>query len=505
MFKRVKNLKKINWLKIFNLEKLQRQSIYIIVLAVFIVANFLLSTISLRLDLSNGRAYTLSSSTKKVLKQLDGIVNIKFFVSSDLPGRLLPLKSDVTDLLNEYQKEGRGKIIVKVVDPKKNEESASQASDFGVPQLQFSQLENDKYAVTEVYFGAGLSYGGKKDVIAQATDLGGLEYNLTAAIYKLTKKELPKIGILGYDQNFNLQDDPISTLKKVLEQQFAVEYVTLSGELPINEIDQSYKTLLIFDNKKNYSDEEIKLIKNYLDKKGKAVFFVDGLWVEDTLQTMQASHNLFNLIGAYGINIDRNLVLSTSAQVVNFGTSSVNFLTPYYFWIKTTGFNQKSSYFSNISQLVFPWVSSLQIKKKEGIEINELVKTTKQSWQQKDSFILDPQTIPTPQEKDLKEFLLIALAKIKNRGEIVVIPSSRLVLDKFFGNSLDNLEFTINLLNDLASGGALSGIRQRSVVFYPLPELSNNQKDIFKYINILLLPGLLTAYAAFKLTRKKTA
>jgi hypothetical protein len=50
--------------------------------------------------------------------------------------------------------------------------------------------------------------------------------------------------------------------------------------------------------------------------------------------------------------------------------------------------------------------------------------------------------------------------------------------------------------------GALLGIRQRVVLFYPLPELPENQKDLFKYLNIFLLPSIFGLLGVFRLTKR---
>jgi len=475
--------------------KFERPSIILFTLTIFILANLLLSSLPFRLDLSKGQAYTLSSSTKKIITKLDDIVAINFFFTSDLPTRLLPLKTEVSELLNEYQRNSRGKIVVKIIDQKKDEKSASEAKEFGIPELQFSQLEKDKYAVSTAYFGIGLTFAGKKDGIPQVTEPRNLEFNLTSSIYKLTRKEITKIGILG-DQ------DSISNFKTLINQQFNLESITIDENT--KEINKDVKTLIVFDdNKTIYNDKQIFLLKEYVEKGGKAVFFVDGVIVEDSLTTAETTHNLFSLLESYGIKLNKNLILSTSAELVNFGNSTVQFLTPYPLWIKTNAFNLKTSYFANINQLTFPWVSSLTLNKVKGIETFGIISSSKNSWEQKDSvFNLNPQGIPTPNEKDLKSFIMAAESKKKN-SRIIVIPSSRFIQDRYLNSNSGNLEFALNILNDLASQGALAGIRSRTISFYPLPDLPETQKDIFKYSNILLLPVIFGVYGSIRLLRRK--
>ena len=90
--------------RLLRLTNIDKQVIVLISLALLIITNLLIGAVSLRLDFSKGSAYTLSPSTKKILHSLDDVVNIKFFVSSDLPTPLLPVKTEVADLLNEYKK-----------------------------------------------------------------------------------------------------------------------------------------------------------------------------------------------------------------------------------------------------------------------------------------------------------------------------------------------------------------------------------------------------------------
>lgn len=496
-------LKKINLLRIFKLGNLDRQMIIIVSLAVFLISNFLISSLSFRYDSSFGQAYTLSGSTKKILHRLDDIVNIKYFVSSDLPAKLIPLKSDVSDILSEYKKESGSKIQLKILDPKKDEAAAKDAREAGIPELQFSQLESDKYAVTTSYFGITLNYGGKQEIIPQATNLENLEYDLTSAIYRLTNKELLKAGVIGKVEPAGQTQDPIGNFKKVLGQQFSVETIDLA-DTNLKAIDTGYKIIFIFDdNTSKYDDRQLGMIRNYLKKNGKAVIFADGVWVTPNLTTASAEHNLYPLLEDYGIKLNQDLLLSNSAALVNFGSGELSLPLIYPYWLTTNSFNNKVSYFSNIRQLTFPWSSSLTAEKKSAVEINELVKTMKSSWEQKGNYTLNPQQIVPPQRSDLKQFLLIAEADKKDGGQIVAVPSSRFVLDQFMGNNTGNLEFVLNISSSLASGGALSGIRSRTVSFYPLPDLNGSQKDLFKYINILLLPALFGIFGLIRLLKRR--
>lgn len=484
---------------------MKRKIFFIGVFVGLIAVNLAVSFIPLRLDLSKGGIYSLSAATKKILKKADKKITIKLFASSNLPTRLLPLKRDVMDLLKEYERIGRGKVEVKIYDPAKDDKAKEEAQKEGVPQLQFSQLEQNQFAVTNVYFGLVIGYNDKKEIIPQLSDLSGLEYNLTSKIYRLTKKELPKVLVLGSQTVFDPQQDELYTFRQVAGEQFELE-----TSLGLEDKDlKNYAAVVILDNQqKQYNDEERKKLAEYLKNKGKIIAFVDGVWVNEGLFASSAQHGLFDFLKSAGLQIDKNLILSTAAELVNFGNQSMQFITAYPFWLKTNVFNDRFSYFNNIDYLMFPWVSSLTIKSNKDWQVEPLVKSTPRSWEQKEAsdgagIVLNPQAIPQPKPQDLKQFLLVAQAVNKNGAMMVVIPSSRFIKERFLNQQAGNLDFVLNILNEAAAGGALSGIQRRAVSFYLLPPLSEQQKDLAKYLNIFLLPLLLAVFGGVRLAKRR--
>ena len=280
--------------------------------------------------------------------------------------------------------------------------------------------------------------------------------------------------------------------------------IDVSSDSAKAKISDDYKSILVFDNnQKEYSKQEINAIKEYLKGSGKAVFFADGVWIQlETMEVAPAKHNLSSIFKDYGFRLNNNLVLSQNAELVNFGNQQVSFFMPYAFWVKTNNFSETNSYVSNISEVTYPWASSISLLKNENVKQTSLVKTSKSSWVQEKDFVLNPQEIPQPKEKDIKEFVISAQSENKNKGKIALISSSKFVLDEYLSRSADNVDFVLNILNDFASGGALSGIRKRVVSFYPLPEMQDSQKDIFKYANIICLPGLFALYGLFRLVKR---
>ena len=474
---------------------------------IFFVATFILfSFLPVRLDFSKGGAYTLSSATKKTIRNINKLVEITLYISADLPTKIIPLKTDVIELLQEYRRAGKN-IKVTIIDPKKDVKIAEKVKQQGIPELQFSQLEKNKYQTSSFYFGIVLSYNEKNEVIPQVSDYQNLEYNVTSAIYRLTRTEMTKVAIVGENQGDYGQQDPLFSLKKVLSQQYNVVSLDLTTikEEDVKTFLKEYTTIVLLDNGTNkYPPEQIQLLKKYYESGSNIIVFADGIKIDErTLTVAEADHNLNELTASYGAHIDYNAVLSTSAEYVNFGNATSQFLAPYPFWIRSNLFNKKSGLFANVQFVTLPWSSSLSLSKTNKITITPLIVTSQKSWIQKDTFSLNPNTIPQPTQKDLKEYVLGVLLKNNKGGEMIVISSSRFPFEQYMSRDGGNLDFVLNTIDTFSSNGALSGIRSRIVSFYPLPDLSDSQKDIYKYTAILLFPLLWGIYGAIRLMKRK--
>lgn len=509
-------LKKINFVKTFQLDRFTMPVIIAASIAIFLMSNYLLSQFSLRLDLSQGKAYTLSTASKNTLNKLDKNATITFFVSSDIPAMLQPLKREVLDLLQEYDKSS-GKIQLKVLDPKTDANAKKQADEAGIQPLPFQQLQQNQYQVTNAYFGVLIEYNNQKEALPQVTEVETLEYNITTALYKLSRKELPRIAIMGYEESFMPGGDQVSLLRQVLSRQFTVESITLpppagtdaeptpTPEKPFA-IDQKYNAVLLsVQPGRTFDDAEIAALKTYLNNKGKVIVLMNGVGVEEQLTTTEAPAKLLVLLKEYGLNVQKNLVLSTASELVNLGQQGQSLLFSYPFWILSNQFAKDSSYFSGVGMVSYPWASSVTIEKKKGYQAKELIFSSRESWTQQGSFILDPQQIPQPKQSDIKPFLIAAESKKENGGAVLFIGSSRFIEDRYLSPRSQNLGFVLNVLNDYASAGALSGIRSRALSLFPLPDLPRQMQTVYQYMNIILLPAIFAIYGVVRLYKRNKA
>src|SRR5215831_16752586 len=92
----------------------------ILVLVILIGINIIGNFLKVRKDLTEGKLYSLSEGTRRILNKLDTEVEIRFYYSRDnasMPVQLRTYAQEVADLLAEYQQAAHGKIRVVKLDP----------------------------------------------------------------------------------------------------------------------------------------------------------------------------------------------------------------------------------------------------------------------------------------------------------------------------------------------------------------------------------------------------
>lgn len=155
-----------------------------------------------RLDVSEGRQFSLSAATQSYLEQLQEPLLMRGYFSSKNHPLLAPLVPQLRDLLEEYAVAGNGKVRVDIIDPLTDPEREREANQkFGIQPVPFQVADRYQSAIVSAYFNIVIQYGdefqvlGYNDLIdikAQTeTDvevaLRNPEYDLTRSIRNVIK------------------------------------------------------------------------------------------------------------------------------------------------------------------------------------------------------------------------------------------------------------------------------------------------------------------------------
>jgi len=511
----------------------------LIIVGFLVLINFLAMRHFDRLDLTQNKLYTLSDSSINVASTLDDIVKVTCYFSKNLPSYVVPLKQQISDILDEYRAYAKGNIQIEFLDPTEEPALAQKLRFMGIPQVQLNIMEKDQASATNVYMGVAVSYEDKQEVIPFVKDVNNLEYEITSSILKVTRKEKKTVGFLTGHEEHTIYGD-YQTVHKSLTREYEVEEVNLSSGQPV----PNHINVLVVAGPTRLSEQDKYAIDQYIMKGGKVVFLIDIVTIppEGAAQASYRETNLIDMLENYGVRVTKNLVLDRFNVPITFQTGYTILKAPYPFYVKVVkeenGFNPDNPIVKQCSSMVFPWVSALEPLKDshKDLQFTVLTQSSQYSWLQKGMYDLNPLQQFMPQPEDIKPYPLAMLVNgkfksffvdkeiprlkqsveegktheekqetIKQCGkgnQILVVANARFINDNYTGIP-GNIEFFLNAVDWFTWGKDLIGVRSRMVLDRTLPFLSEQQKTAIRFANLGGIPILLALFGIIRFYIRK--
>lgn len=521
----------------------------ILVLVVFVLAAVVSEQFYHRVDLTSNKQYTLSKSSKEVLRNVDGIVTAKFFLSRDIPSHIMPLADAIRDVLAEYEARGAGHFRYQVIDPTNNPDAEKRASDLGIPQTQVQVLAKDEQVVKNIYLGLALGYKDKSDVIQVVQDASNLEYELTTRILKMTRERAPVLGVVDLSRSYDINNPEnksrFTQLTSQLGDRFEVKDVQLEEQLEIpSDIDA-----LILIQPLGLSKEAEYVLDQYLLRGGTILAPCESIMLGQQMQAFPAIPGYEEVFKGYGLELKKMMVMDESNARAQFRSGMMIVSLPYPMWVsvKPGGFNPDFAPISQLTSLVLPWTGYLALDKElsAGLTATKLATTTNRAWAGTSPYNLDPNqdwqalradskkgefvlgyllsgTFPSafpggpPEPGDYADEERIAfahskldpakhLAKGTEPGHLIAISNSRFMEDGYLEQFPENMLFIENLADWMMDNEALIGIRSKMASVKPLEEPKEPAKSLIKYGVTVGIPLLVVLFglARWALRRKR--
>jgi len=524
--------------------------IVLIVLGIIVVVNFLSTRHFARADLTQNKDFTVSDATKKVLNELDDIININAYFSKNLPPYLRNLEQQVNDVLDEYKAFARGNLVVDFIDPAGDQVLEQKVRFMGIPQAQLNIVEKDKSEVVNVYFGMAVMYEDRKEIIPVVQNVMTLEYDLTSAIIKVKRSEAKTIGFLSGHKEYSTEED-YEELRISLEKQYKVVNVDVSGG---KRVPNDVNTLVIGGPKEKLSEHDKYEIDQFLMRGGRIVFLIDPIDIDSRgLAAIEIDAGLTDMLEHYGVKTGDSLVVDRASNAnASFSSGYVRYSMPYPFWSKVTKrqFSQDSPMVNQLEDLVLPWTGSVELDATKvatdseaaagdaaqlrGIEI---CKTSQYSWLTGKPFNLSPQQRLVPTGDMKNQTLAVAVSgrfgsfyadkpvplveeseagtseaepaaetiRESPETQIIVVGNARFATSGFLAQFRYNRLFFENAVDWLTLGEDLISIRSRFVTDRPLKEISENAKLFVRIINICGASFLVIAFGLVRFIFKRRA
>ncbi len=491
---------------------------------------------NLHIDLTRGQIYTLSPGTRQILHGLKEPITLRLFYSRRL-GSTVPVYGSYADhvreMLEEYAAVARGKVRLQFYDPEPFSDVEDRAMAYGLQGVPVDQ------AGTQVYFGlAGSNLEDDERSIAffQPERERFLEYDLTKLVYELSNPKRPVVGVMS---SLPLDGDPRMMMMHgqagdagqpyaatmLLRQTNQVKTVATDAQV----IDPDIQVLLVAE-AQHLSDATLYAIDQFVMRGGRLMAMVDP-WSEAMAATpsptgmppTDTGSNLKKLFDAWGITFDPTKVVGdlTGAWRVRANTDDQVQAVNYVAWFNIrAGINHNDPATADLQQVTVASAGAIGKAKGAPIQFTPLLTSSARSG----LIPVDQVKMPDP-AKILANFKpeggprVIAarihgvlksaftgppkLAKGQKRpanfpayksrtdgpANLVVVADSDILADRFwvhiadfFGQKTatpfsDNGPFVANLIDTLAGGNALIGLRSRGDSNHPFILVNRMQSE----------------------------
>jgi gliding-associated putative ABC transporter substrate-binding component GldG len=364
-----------------------------------------------RFDLTEEKRHSLTSSTIRLMEDLNDVVYIKVFLDGDFPADYQRLRQSIKEKLDEMKAYAGEELQYEFINPSAAEDRKSREEMYGElvkKGLKYTALQiREKDGVSEkiVFPGALISYKDKEIPLQilqnqqRATDaqmvnrtINNLEYSLVNAIYQVRSVEKKKIAFIeGHGELSSIQT---KSLQQELEKDYNVDRIEIGGmvnALSRNIAGESrrfnrYDAIIVAKPTEEFSEQDKYIIDQFIMLGGKVIWMVDAMSVtmdslltSDVTMALPLRTNLDDLLFNYGVRLNRNLLLDRTCAPISLLTgprgNERSELFPWYF--KPILIPQASHpIVGNVDPIVSEFISSIDTVEAAGVSKKVILTTS---------------------------------------------------------------------------------------------------------------------------------
>ncbi|MDD4529691.1 MAG: gliding motility-associated ABC transporter substrate-binding protein GldG, partial [Bacteroidales bacterium] len=352
-----------------------------------------------RIDLTSEKRYTLSDSSKKLLKGVDDIVFIRCYLEGDIPADYKRLRNETKEMINQFRSYNKN-IEFEFRNPNDFKDKKEQAEFYqrlfekGFQPILKTTQQKDGQVRQYMFPYLEITYRGETKIISLISNKGtgeqeilnssvqNLEYNIYSALRSLTTTFKNKIAIIRGHGEWDLPY--IWDFVNGLNEFYAVDTVTINERLNAitertydslkpNEVKfrNLYKTLIIAKPISIFSYKDLYILDQFIMHGGKILWLVDPLLCSmDSVQSKGETYAITNFTGVedplfrYGVRINTNLVMDMQCSKVPIITGVYGDNTPQFTFYPWNFFpiispNSNHTITAKINPVKFQFVSSI--------------------------------------------------------------------------------------------------------------------------------------------------
>lgn len=453
-----------------------------------------------RLDLTRNDLYTLSTGTKDVLRGLDDVITVKFFVSEELPPEVTTTRRDVGDLLRDYRRFSDGNLRYEVIHPDEEEGGVEEARQLGVREIRFNVVRGDEFQVKRGWMGLAIQFAGETDVIPVIQRTSDLEYRLTSSIASLAAGDRPVVAFLSGFGARTQSDYP--ELNRVLGDRYSVRSLALDADTISGLSPDSVRTAVLAAPRDSLSDAARDAVTSYLTAGGSLLALVESVTIGRRMPVARPlSTGVGSLLEPWGLRLEPGIVfdLRSNERVPVSGSGIFSAVRSYPFWpvVQPAGDHIITR---GLQGLSLGWASAVTVV--DTARVRPLLSTTDAGGVRPPGTSISPESSVQGQVDSLRTVSVAAAAR-GDSGRIVLVGDADFLGDAFTRANPQNLSFAANAVDWLAQDESLIEIRSKNRAPPQLVFESAFQRRLLRWGNLVGVPLLFVLFGTARIVGRR--
>ena len=352
-----------------NIKRNEIASLFII-LIIIVLVNIIGSFVYTRFDLTSEKRYTLSDTSKDILKNLDDYVYFRVYLEGEFPAGFKKLRKETKEMLDEFRAYSKF-IDYEFINPSESNDPAERQETYkilwqsGLNYYTETVQTNTGMQQIMIWPGILMTYRDNEMAIDLLSGQSGqtqemvlnnsaqdLEYKLISAIKDISTTVKPTIAFV--DGHGELADLEVYDIANTLAKKYIIKRATLNEQLNSlmkRDLDRdsnivikpAFDAIVIAKPTESFSEKDKFIIDQYIMYGGKVMWLLDAVSASmDSLQSQESTMglalniNLDDQLFKYGLKLNRNLLLSYPCAQIGLvtgqGASLQSMLLPWYYF-----------------------------------------------------------------------------------------------------------------------------------------------------------------------------
>ena len=369
----------------------------IVTLLTIVLVNIIGSYVYTRFDLTSEKRYTLSDTSKEILKSLDDYVYFRVYLEGDFPAGFKKLRKETKEMLDEFRAYSKF-IDYEFINPAESPDPAERQETYkilwqsGLDYMDVNVETKNGRELIHIWPWSIVSYRemempvnlmkarpGQSMETVLNNSAQDLEYQLINAIREITVQNRKTVAFV--DGHGELGDLEVYDIANSLAKKYLIKRATLNEQvsaLTKRDLDRdsnivikpAFDAIILAKPTKPFSEKDKFLIDQYIMYGGKVLWLLDPVSASmDSLQSAESTMGLANNLNLddqlfkYGLRLNRNLLLAYPCAQIGLvtgqGANLQSVLLPWYYF-PLLGPASEHPIVSNVDAVKADFVSSLE-------------------------------------------------------------------------------------------------------------------------------------------------